>query len=172
MADRSTPEATGNLSLDSNATWQDEREARFNAEVHGLLDAAADAIDEPGPLASARQTLEVVERLRAKLIAECGLRSGSSNPEAIEDEADDLIASEAWARNGELRRVDRKLTIATQALIHTRSHMIDRDDDAYAPIVLVEDSLVEIGEMLGAVLKAIDPDGEPKSAAGSGQPPN
>jgi hypothetical protein len=140
----------------SAATWHNKREEAFNLEVHTLLDDAADAIDGPGPAACIDATLRIVERLHERLIAERAAVRGDER-----DDVQGLIASQAWARNGELRRLDAKLTTATQALIHTRRHMVDEDDDAHAPLHLIEDALIGVGEKLGALRKAIDPEGEP-----------
>lgn len=77
---------------------------------------------------------------------------------------EELVRTYAWARNGELRRIEAKLTEAACALIHTRARMIDEDHDAYHIVNLIEDALIDAGGRLGKVLEAIDPEGEERQA--------
>lgn len=58
--------------------WTDERELKFNVEIHKLLEAAGDAIDRDGALESVNATLPIVEKIRTKLVAERDRRTGSN----------------------------------------------------------------------------------------------
>lgn len=76
------------------STWTNEREEEFNGEVHDLLDAAADAIDGPGPEQCVAKTLEVVERLREKLITEQGGQTATDDEDELS--VDDHLIADAW----------------------------------------------------------------------------
>src|SRR5690606_25910949 len=58
------------------SAWTDERELKFNVEIHRLLEAASDAIDRDGAPESINATLPIVEAVRAKLIEERDQRTG------------------------------------------------------------------------------------------------
>lgn len=142
--------------------WVDEREKAVNQEIHKMLSAAEDAIDLKGPLESVTAALAVIDKIRAKLVAERDWRTESqpARDPAWDMTEGQLIASYDWARNKELRRAADKLDVATQALIHTRAHMIDEDDDAYPSVHLIEDALIEAGDVFQKVLSVIDPKGQ------------
>lgn len=72
----------------------------------------------------------------------------------------DLYRNFDWARNLELRNLTRAFTAVTCTLIQVRTHMVDKDDDAYYPLHMIEDELIRMDERLRKVLEAIDPQAE------------